>query len=387
MTLLPLLPGPLRGPAGRRRATDAVPRRFSRPWHCRRCSSRPARLERGGVRELDRRDLRTPGASSEPSVHRRGLERARFVGYIPAWFRNHLWSGGWEFAAGGRGLLWEPRRSPLRRAAGAAICTPPRARDPRTVPVAAARVPGRIVRRGDGLPHPLARAGAPGGRRGLVLRPAPAARGARRLPCCVFRFSCRTRLAVAACVSLLLAADAAGTLALLLPHWAGSPSPTGRRAVSCERSRPRAKRRPFSTRRCWRPCSRPSLGACAGRRAGGSGNPGSLHPDGPVASGQENGRKRVPFSVFFQSVFQRDPGRKLRHLAASFASSSARSPRRPSSTTGRAATRSGGGRRGPWARSCARAARRRWPQRAWRQASADLPPSGEAIRRRRRRVA
>ena len=37
----------------------------------------------------------------------------------------------------------------------------------------------------------------------------------------------RTRLTVAACAALLLAADAAGTLGLLLPHWAGLPAPGG----------------------------------------------------------------------------------------------------------------------------------------------------------------
>ncbi len=149
------------------------------------------------------------------------------------WIRNHLWSGGWEFLQPPAGLYGVIEAALVSAAVLAIVTAWLRGRS----------IPGRwrwlplvslgLFFLGAMFFHVLQAAaeartlGKPpfAGAEGWyfdLLRPVEACAAAALL--CAALPSGRTRGAVAALVFLLAAADAAGTLGLLLPHWAGLPS-------------------------------------------------------------------------------------------------------------------------------------------------------------------
>jgi hypothetical protein len=151
-----------------------------------------------------------------------------FVGYLPAWFRNHLWAGGWEFLQPAARVYWAAAAAMLLaallalRAARRRNCgIPGRSRWLPLGCLAISFVAAMVF-------HILSARAAErlAGGEGWyfdLLRPLEACAAAALMCAAIPPRS--TRLAVAACVGILIAADAAGTFGLLLPHWAGLSSP------------------------------------------------------------------------------------------------------------------------------------------------------------------
>jgi dolichyl-phosphate-mannose-protein mannosyltransferase len=155
----------------------------------------------------------------------------RFV--VSQWTRMHLWAGGWEFlrpaaevyrgalvsllVLGFAGLLaarWRGAKPPGRSRWFPLACLAVFFVGAMVFHVLSAAAAGVLV----GKP-PLA--GSEGWYFDL-LRPIEACAAAALL--CAAIPACRTALATGLLLGLLVLADAAGTLGLLLPHWAGQPS-------------------------------------------------------------------------------------------------------------------------------------------------------------------
>ena len=220
-----------------------------------------------------------------------------FAGYLPSWFRNHLWAGGWEFLQPPAAVYWGGcGRSAPRAASSRSL---PRSGDgsrlfagARWLPLlclAAAFVAAMLF-------HILSAraAGRVAGGEGWyfdLLRPLEACAAAALL--CAAIAPRRARIAVAASAGLLVRRGRRRhRSACSFLTGPGSRCPTRTRDGSSTWFPPRGNRRPFSTPRCWPGFSwRRSCGAAPGWS--------HRHPGRPD-------RERSA---------ERDPGLQLRHLA------------------------------------------------------------------------
>jgi hypothetical protein len=171
--------------------------------------------------------LGRPPALTEVAAQVRNL---RLRSLAASWTINHLWSGGWEFLQPPPAVSYAAAAAILAAALlGLALARRAHRLIPgrsRWIPLGiavlsfvaamllhglSARASGRIAG-GEGWYFDL-------------LRPIEACAAAALL--CAAVSKRRTRLAAAACVGILVAADALGTFTLLLTHWAGETSPGG----------------------------------------------------------------------------------------------------------------------------------------------------------------